>query len=344
MSLRGYRSEEFGARARSSEADLSVAFLLSPDFTLLPLAGFIDAMRHAADEADRSRQIYCRWTCLSATDEPIRSSCGLEVVPWGPLKDPERYDYLVVVGGLLRSMDHLHPGTLEFIRQAAGAGRTVVGLCTGSFIMARAGLMKGRRCAVHTHHRGDFVARYPDSVPVVNEIYVKDGPFITCPGGTAAIDLAVDILCARCGKSRGMKGLTALVVDEHRSARHIARLPDRDFEDCGDWRVERAVHLMRHNLGRPMRIEDLAGEIGSTVLQLERAFRRHTGKPPSAVWRGMRLQHSRWRLLNTTRSVAEIAFECGFSDSSHFSRWFKREFGLPPQRYRRMRAAQVRQG
>ena len=344
MSLHGYRSGESGAKGRETEADLSVAFVLAPDFTLLPLAGFIDAMRHAADEADRSRQIYCRWTCLSATDEPIRSSCGLEVVPWGPLKDPERYDYLIVVGGLLPSMDRLHPETLEFIRKAADAGRSVVGLCTGSFVMAEAGLMKGRRCAVHTHHRKEFITRYPDSLPVVNEIYVKDGPFFTCPGGTAAIDLAVDILCARCGKSRGMKGLTALVVDEHRSAHHIARMPDRDFEDCGDWRVERAVHLMRHNLGRPMKIGELASEIGSTVLQLERAFKRQTKKSPSAVWRNMRLQHSRWRLLNTTRSVAEIAFECGFSDSSHFSRWFKREFGEPPQRYRRMRATEVKQG
>ena len=291
-----------------------------------------------------SRQIYCRWACLSATDQPIRSSCGLEVLPWGPLKDADRYDYLIVVGGLLPSMDSLLPGTLEFVREAADAGRSVVGLCTGSFVMAEAGLMKDRRCAVHTHHRREFIDRYPDSVLVNNEIYVVDGPFITCPGGTAAIDLAVDILCDHCGKARGMKGLTGLGVDEHRSAQHIARLPYRDFEDCGDWRVERAVRLMRHNLGTPMRIEVLADEIGSTVLQLERAFKRHTRKLPLALWRDMRLQHSRWRLLNTSRSVAEIAFECGFSDSSHFSRWFKKEFGVPPQKYRQMRATEVRQG
>ena len=344
MSGQGYRWGESGAEGRRSEPDLSVAFLLAPDFTLLPLAGFIDAVRHSADEADRSRQIYCRWACLSATDEPIRSSCGLEIVPWGPLKDAGSYDYLVVVGGLLPSMERLLPGTLEFIREAADAGRSIVGLCTGSFIMAEAGLMKGRRCTVHTHHRREFVDSYPDSILVNNEIYVVDGPFITCPGGTAAIDLAVDILCDHCGKTRGMKGLTGLLVDEHRSAHHIARLPHRDFEDCGDWRVEQAVRLMRHNLGTPMRIEDLANDIGSTVLQLERAFKRHTKKLPLALWRDMRLQHARWRLLNTSRSVAEIAFECGFADSSHFSRWFKKEFGMPPQRYRQMRATEVRQG
>ena len=343
MSGRGYRWGESGTDAGRGEPDLSVAFVLSPDFTLLPLAGFIDALRLSADEADRSRQIYCRWACLSATDEPIRSSCGLEIVPWGPLEDAERYDYLVVVGGLIPSLERLLPGTLEFIRTAADAGRPVLSLCTGSFILARAGLMKGRRCAVHAHRRKEFIDRYPDSIPVDNEIYVTDGPFTTCLGGTAAIDLAVDILCGHCGKARGMKGLTALVVDEVRNARQMARLPYRDFEECGDWRVERAVRLMRHNLGTPMRIEDLANELGSTVLQLERAFKRHTKKPPLALWRGMRLQHARWRLLNTSRSVAEIAFECGFADSSHFSRWFKKEFGAPPQRYREMRAGEAAQ-
>ena len=344
MSGQGYRWEETGADARRGEPDLSVAFVLSPDFTLLPLAGFIDALRLSADEADRSRQIYCRWACLSATDDPIRSSCGLEIVPWGPLKDAETYDYLVVVGGLLPSLERLLPGTLEFIRAAADAGPRVLGLCTGSFILAEAGLMKGRRCAVHAHRRKEFVDRYPDSIPVVNEIYVNDGPFVTCIGGTAAIDLAVDILCDHCGKARGMKGLTALVIDEVRSAQHIARLPYRNFEECGDWRVERAVRLMRHNLGTPMRIEDLANEIGSTVLQLERAFKRHTNTLPLALWRNIRLEHSRWRLLNTSRSIAEIAFECGFSDSSHFSRWIKKKFGVPPQRYREIRLKELKQG
>ena len=340
----GYRSGDTGIDARYGEADVSVAFILSPGFTLLPFAGFIDAMRHAADEGDRSRQIYCRWTCLSATEDPIRSSCGMEVVPWEPLEDVERYDYVVVVGGLLPSMDRHFTQTYEFIREAARAGRSVVGLCTGSFVIAEAGLMKGRRCAVHAHHRTEFVDRYPDSIPVINEIYVVDGPFITCPGGTAAIDVAVDILSEHCGRSRGMKGLTALVVDKHRESYQIARMPFEDFEHCGDWRVERAVRFMRKNLAARMNVEEVAGKIGSTILQLERAFKRHTRKTPSAIWREVKLQHARSRLLNTSRSVTEIAFECGFADSSHFSRLFRKKFGEPPQRYRESRRSEVRQG
>ena len=98
------------------------AVVLAPDFTLLPFAGFIDAMRHAADEDDRSRQIYCRWALLSFDEAPIRSSCGLQAVPWRRFDGPGRYDYVIVVGGLLSSMAEADPRLLAFVRAAAAAG------------------------------------------------------------------------------------------------------------------------------------------------------------------------------------------------------------------------------
>ena len=316
--------------------------MLSPDFTLLPFAGFIDAMRHSADEEDRSRQIYCRWECVSATLDPIRSSCGVEVLPWGLFDRPQAYDYVIVVGGLLSAFHEHFDETFEFLQAAHNAGVSIIGLCTGSFVMAEAGLMDGRRCAVHIHHRQQLLDRYPSVIPVVNEMYVFDEGLITCPGGTAAIDLAVEILTEHCGKSRGMKGLTALVVDEHRGAHHVGRMPFHDLEECGDWRVERSIRLMRQNLGEPYAINRLAELIGSTVRQLDRAFARHAKASPQAVWRSMRLQHARWRLMNTTRTITQIAHECGFSDSGHFSRWFKREFGEAPRDYRDRRHIEVR--
>ena len=177
-----------------------------------------------------------------------------------------------------------------------------------------------------------------------NEMYVLDDRLITCPGGTAAIDLAVEILSLHCGRSRGMKGMTALVVDEHRDAHHVGRMPFQDLEECGEWRVETAVRLMRQNLRNPCSIKQLAQMIGSTVRQLDRSFKQLADQSPQAVWREMRLQHARWRLMNSCRSITEIAHECGFTDSSHFSRWFKRVFKESPQAYRKSRLAEIRQG
>lgn len=328
--------------ASAIEPDIRVAFVLSPQFTLLPFAGFIDAMRHSADDGDRSRQIFCRWECVSANLQPVSASCGVQVLPWRTFGDPSEYDYVVVVGGLLSAFDQHLDATFDFLRRAHGQGVSIIGLCTGSFAMAEAGLMAGRRCAVHIHHRQHLLERYADVIPVVNEMYVHDEKLITCPGGTAAIDLAVEILSEHCGRNRGMKGMTALVVDEHRGAHHVGRMPFQDLEECGEWRVETAVRLMRQNLRNPCSIKRLAQNIGSTVRQLDRSFNQYAEKSPQTVWREMRLQHGRWRLLNSNRSITQIAHECGFTDSSHFTRWFKRVFNESPQAYRKMRHAGVR--
>ena len=127
------------------EPEMTVAFVLAPNFTLLPLAGFIETVRHAADVADFSRQIYCRWALLGPSLDPVRASCGLEVRPWQAFGDPAAYDYVVVTGGLLPSCLEAAPETYAFIRRAAERGVQLIGLCTGGFLLAKAGLMDGRR-------------------------------------------------------------------------------------------------------------------------------------------------------------------------------------------------------
>ncbi|MCP4289278.1 MAG: helix-turn-helix domain-containing protein [Gammaproteobacteria bacterium] len=272
----------------------------------------------------------------------MRSSSGLSVIPWKTYRDAGQYDYIVVVGGLIDQLEEIHQDTLEFLKQQHLKGVKLVGLCTGSFAIAKAGLLEEKRAAIHAHHRPEFMAMFPNSVPIENELYVSDSGILTCPGGTAAIDLAVEILIEHCGRSRGMKGLTALVVDEHRSAHEVGRLPFQDLEDCGNWRVEQAVKIMRQKLREPDTTEQLARMLGSTVRQLNRVFLKHAKATPQEVWRDMRLQHARWRLMNSKRTITQIAYECGFSDSSHFSRWFKSRFGETPRSYREQRLARQR--
>jgi len=332
----------FQDRPGDIDPDIRIAFVLTPTFTILPLAGFIDAVRHSSDEADRSRQIFCHWEVLSVDLASVTSSSGLSITPWKTFKDAGEYDYVVVVGGLIDHLNEIHPDVLKFLVLQHEKGVTLVGLCTGSFVIAKAGLLEGKRTAVHAHHRLEFLEMFPNVVPIENELYVKDGNVLSCPGGTAAIDLAVEILIEHCGKSRGMKGLTAMVVNEHRSAHQVSRLPFQDLEECGNWRVEQAVKIMRRKLRKPHTTAKLAQMIGSTVRQLNRVFLMHAKATPQEVWRDMRLHHGRWRLINSKRTVTQIAYECGFADSSHFSRWFKTKFGETPRDYREHRLARQR--
>lgn len=322
---------------RIVQPDIRVAFVLSPSFTLLPFAGFADTLRHSADDADRSRQIYCHWRILGPSLTPIRSSCGAKVSPWQTYDEPTNYDYVVIVGGLLSAFEQHAAETFDFLRAAAGRQVPVVGLCTGSFAMAEAGLLDGKRCSIHFRHREEFEARYPNVTITTQEYYTFDDGMITCCGGTAAIDLAVEIITLHCGRARALKGLADLIVEEHREVHHVPRFPYEELLSCGDWRIERAVMLMRSGLSNPSSTRDLAKRIGTSVSQLDRAFVEHVAMTPTQVWRAMRLQHARWRLLNTDRSTTEIAEECGFADCAHLVRWFKREYGETPQRFRRKR-------
>ena len=322
----------------TTKPDLRVGFVLLPQFTLVSFAGFLDVLRHAADEADRGRQIHCAWQIVAPTLDPVVSSGGVEVTPWARLGEPTRFDCVVVVGGPRSGSGRLPSETLAFLRRAHDAGRLIAGLGTGCFTLGAAGLLDGRRCSVHFRHAGEFRTRFPKAEVAVHEIYRFDRNVATCPGGTAAIDLAVDIVSCYCGRSRATKGLADLVVDEHRTTSHVPSHPFHNLESCGDERVETATRLMRQNLSGKRSIGDLAGTLHLTAGQLGRAFRAHTELTPTEVWRAMRLQHARWRLFNASHSVSRIARECGFADAPHFIRWFRRVYGQTPHAARRERA------
>jgi transcriptional regulator GlxA family with amidase domain len=116
--------------------DLRVGFMLAPRFTLIAFASFIECLRHAADEADRSRQIHCRWRVVSSTLDPVEASCGVPVTPNTTFPDPASFDYIAVVGGLLPSCLDLPATSYEYLEAAHGKGVPLAGLCTGSFILA----------------------------------------------------------------------------------------------------------------------------------------------------------------------------------------------------------------
>lgn len=161
-----------------------------------------------------------------------------------------------------------------------------------------------------------------------------DGMIVSGAGGTTALDLAASLVTEHCGKARALKGLVSLLVDKHRAAHHMPHRPNDHLAGRGDWRVEQSIELMERNVSRPFRIEELAGRLGSFVRELNRAFAHHARSSPAAVWRKLRLSHGHWLLLNTSRTVTQIAYVCGFTDAAHFSRWFRRTYAEAPNAFR----------
>ncbi len=319
---------------KAPRRQLSVGFVLLPNFTLVAFSAIMDLLRLAADEGDRSRPERCSWSVLAPDLNPIAASCGLQVLPWETFDQPERFDYIVVIGGLIDRGTTYHPKTLDFLRQAAAKGVSIAGVCTGSFALAEAQLMRGRKCCVSWYHLPDLIDRYGDMVPVADQLFVEDGPFITCAGGLAALDLGAWMVERHLGPGRAQKSLHIMVTDKARPAAGAQPQPP-SAGAVDDTRVRRAMLLIEQNLSTPQKVDDIAQAVGLSKRQLERIFRKVVGKSIQEFSRDLRVFYGLWLLANSDKTITIVATESGFSDISHFNRLFRATFGCAPSVIRR---------
>lgn len=318
-------------------APLRVGIAPTPDFTLLSLACFVEFLRLSADESDFSRKVYCAWELLSYDDNLIYSSCGFGLAPTKLFGDPTDYDFIVVHGGLLHSGKVVDERLYQFVQRAVDAGVPIVGLCTGQFVLAELGLLNGLRCAVHFSLAAAMRRLFPEVIGVTDAPVVVDGQFITCPGGLASINLAMHLVTERCGKTRVNKSLYYLMADRGFEDIHANKEEVEIGLKCSDPRVANAVGLMQQRMYEICTIAEIASGAGTTERDLNRLFRKHLRQSPAEYWRGMRLRAARWMVTNSDRSITQIAYECGFTDSSHLIHWFKRMFGVTPSKLRKVR-------
>jgi transcriptional regulator GlxA family with amidase domain len=312
---------------------LRVGFVTLRSFTLLPFAGFMDVLRLATDEGDRSRQRACRWSVMSADGGSVRASCGTQVAVDSTFRDPGEFDYLVVVGGLLHNGPQSDEATDAYLARAAEHGVPLIGLCTAVFTLIRLGLLSGRQCCVSWYHYWDLKKTFPDVTPVADRLFVVDGPRITCAGGPGAIDLAAWLVEKHLGRAVADKALHILLADAVRPA--DSPQPHVVVEhEARDPRLETAINLIEQNLAQPPSVETIAERVGISRRQLERIFREELGMSPWKYSLGRRLRQAHMLLTQTEHSITGIAQECGFADASHFSRHVRSTFGASPQTVR----------
>ena len=320
----------FEVRPGRSGAELSVGILLWPRFPMLSLAGLCDALRHAADRSDQSRQMRCHWTICGAPGESVEASCGIPVPVQAAFPDVTQFDYLVVIGGLLPHLDKIAPRYWAYLQQAAGAGIPLVGICTGSFVLAHAGLMNDRVACVHSFHLEDYRRMFPALRVVTHADYLIDGDRITCAGGISVLELATRLISLHCGPDRASKVIHQMTVHRQGGSSFVERRTALGYLSVDDATVRHAVLLMEENLEAPLNIAVIAKMIGTSVRNLERAFMAEMKTSPNEFYRRMRLRYARWMLVNTARRLTEVAYECGFADSAHFIRAFREAYGVTP--------------
>lgn len=309
---------------------LRVGFVLARQFTMSAFALFVDTLRLASDVEDKSGRRLCDWDVLSPNTHLIRSSCGVQVVPTAGLGNPERFDYIVVIGGLLDVEEQLPYESVGFLRHAIQKGVRLIGACTGSFVLANAGLLDGKTACVSWLHHSEFKARFPVIRLTSQRLFVEDGKITTCAGGSAVADLAALLVRRHVGEGAERNAMEILQLDRRRDGSDLqSRTPIALPVHCDD-RIRAALLCMEENIDDRLEIDKIAQRVGLSRRQLERIFQNKTGFSPAAAYEKICMKKAAQLVERTSKTMIEIALDVGFTSSSHFCRRFRATFGVTP--------------
>nr|WP_231387463.1 GlxA family transcriptional regulator [Pseudomonas nitroreducens] len=263
----------------------------------------------------------------------VRSSLGL-TMETRPLQAPRLADTWMVVGVNDPLESEPPPEVLDFVRKAGSQARRAVGICTGAFILAEAGLLAGRRATTHWAYAQALQKRHPQIMVEEDRIYIVDGPFWTSAGMTAGLDLAVGMVEKDLGAEVARSVAHKLVMHQHRSGGQSQHSEMLDLAPKSD-RIQSVLNYARQHLRQPLGVEELADVAHLSPRQFTRVFTAETGQSPAKAIEALRLEAARLMIEQSRHSLDVVARETGFRDRRHMREVFMRGFGVPPQAVRR---------
>ncbi len=308
-----------------------VGFLLLPSFTHIGLAAAIEPLRIANVVAGKT---LFEFHTLSQDGAAVIASNGIQVLPDTSLCDPLKLDALFVVGSnpVVHRIDH---ESQEALRRRACQGVALGGICTGSYPLARAGLLDGYRCTIHWEDLSQFTLRFPQ-ILVSPRLFEVDRDRYTCAGGTASMDMMLELIAQGVGgRELAAKIAELMNCDRIRSAVERQRIPLKLRLGAEHPRLSTAAALMEANLEEPLDMDELGQLVGISRRQLERLFHDHLDTTPTRYYLRVRLEHARRGLRQGNQPITEIALACGFVSVSHFSTRYRDLFGHSPRAERR---------
>lgn len=319
--------------AVSTHSPTRFALLLINDFTLISMASAIEPLRMANRIC--KREAY-RWKTLSETGAAVTSSCGISVNVDAAIDTPDALagiDLLIVCGGW-NIEKNTTAGVIKWLRSLAKSQLGVGSTCTGSHVLAQAGLLDGYRCSVHWENMGPMADRF-SKVHVSRSVYTIDRNRYTCSGGTSPVDMMLHLIERECGAGVSAGVAEQFIHERIRRPGENQRVPLKHIVGNQSGKLIVAVELMEANIREPISQMDIAAYTGVSRRQLQRLFHRYLLCTPSRYYAQIRLARAREMLHQTSLSLVEIAALTGFISSSHFSKSYKEHFGHSPSAERK---------
>src|SRR3954471_1198405 len=270
------------------EAPQTLGFLLLPQFSMMAFVSAVEPLRVANRLA--GRELY-RWEIVSRDGGSVEASNGMALVAVRALDDTPLYRMLVICAGF-EPERHYDRRIKSWLLKLSGAGADLGAMDTGSFLLARAGLLDGYRATVHWESLDSFRETFP-KVEVENALFLTDRNRLTCAGGTAALDMMLHLISGQPGHRLATAVSEQFIHAQIRDPQNQQRMEPRVRQGISHAGLARAIGLMEENLEDPLDAERLAEAAGISLRQLERLFHRHFSMAPRRYYLDLRLQRAR---------------------------------------------------
>ncbi|MGH9641032.1 MAG: GlxA family transcriptional regulator [Terriglobales bacterium] len=309
----------------------NLALLIYPGFHLLDAAGPIAAFEVATRYCPGAYSM--RIVAAVPGIVPSSSTVGM---PAAALGRARAIDTLLIAGGEGARQAMLCGKTRRFVRACGSNARRVASICTGTYLLAAAHLLDGRRATTHWSRAADLAARFPLVTVEPDRIYVKDGSIWSSAGVTAGIDLALALIAEDLGEIIARRTARQLVVYYRRPGGQSQFSELLELAPAGD-RFANLLDHVRAHLHKPHAVEQLAHRVAMSPRHFARVFRAETGTTPAKAVERLRAEAARSALESGAASVQSVAFTCGFGDPERLRRAFVRLYGAPPSAWKRAR-------
>jgi len=316
-----------------------IVFVAGPGTEILDLVGPLQVFARASDmyyrEHPGTRPIYSIEVVSTSSRRPLVANCGLRFAADKTFRQVRgKIDTLLVAGGDAIEQNKVDAATVRWLRAIAKRARRVGSVCTGAMLLARAGLLDGRRATTHWNWCETLIRRAPRADVDPDPIFVRDENVYTSAGVTAGMDLALALVEEDHGSRLALQVARNLVLYLRRpggqsqfSAALSLQLTDRKpLRELETWVLD--------NLSEELTVPLLAKRVAMSPRNFARVFTKEMKTTPAKFVERLRVEAARRRLEESQNSMETIATECGFGNVNAMRTVFQRALKIPPGQYR----------
>jgi transcriptional regulator GlxA family with amidase domain len=281
--------------------------------------------------AQAEEELY-QWDFLSWDNTSVNASNNMVTAPTIDVDQVKMLDVLLVVAGI-NVATYGDDVFFAWLRQASRQVDLLGSTSTGALLLAKAKLLRHKTCTIHWEYVDSFREQFPD-VWMSGELYEFDGSLFTCSGGSAGLDMMLQIIADQHGYE------LALLVAEQYMHPHI-RPPHQDQRmrlqsrlNINNPRLIKALDIMRQNLEAPLTCQELADASNMSARQMERLFKQYLHQSPGQYYLHLRLEKTQHLLRQSSLSVLQVATACGFSSTSYLARCYQKKYACSPRQER----------